>query len=201
MKTCFTKLLRAALPLLITILSTATAWAQQYTVFAMSTPFVWDAVQVSLDNQNWDIILPASAGETVYFKINTPIGYVLNGYSIESESGSVSHTSHQFTMPNSNVTVSANFVLDPAGSSINYTVILSPGEGTGNDITYYFDPASAAPNSYGENFQFYYINYTTIGFNLRACPDSFTAPANKSFNGWWPTYETLHSGTNTYTAQ
>ena len=196
-------IIRAAFLLLLAI--GQTAWAQQYTVSTMAYPNIADAVQVSLDNQNWSSSITASAGGTVYFKLNIPIGYDLHGYSIEHENGFVSYSNNDFTMPNSNVTISAYFDYSPTGSSISYTATLSPGNGTGNSIVYYFDPESAAPNaSSANNCQFYYVNYNTIGYRLldSYCPDTFIAPQSLGFSGWNPSGDiTLSLGNTTFTAQ
>ena len=185
-----------------------TAWAQQYTVSTMAYPNIADAVQVSLDNATWRSSLTVSANTTVYFRFNSPIGYdlILSGNFIETESGSpVSYSDNHFTMPAKNVTVSANFNCSPFGSTINYTVTLSPDEGTGNFIVYYFDPESAAPNaSSANNCQFYYVNYNTIGFRLldSYCPNTFIAPQGCGFNGWDTSgCITLNQGNTTFYAE
>ena len=87
-----------------------------------------------------------------------------------------------------------------------YTVTLSPGDGTGDPITFRSNEGTIAANwrSAG-NCQFYYENNGAMGFNLRDnfCPDSFSAPEGYTFNGWKDNagYNTLTSKATTFTAK
>ena len=89
----------------------------------------------------------------------------------------------------------------------SYTVTLSPGVGGGEPIVYTFHPENAAPNAAtADPYQFYYVNYNTLGFRLPYgyCPSSFTSPNGLSFHGWEGGsnngYNTLTSTTTTFTA-
>ena len=178
-----------------------------YTVSVQPNPNIAGAAQVSLDNTNWSSSVSAAVGDVVYCKTNNVIGYTSHGYTIETEfDGSVSLTDGHFTMPAANVTYYV--VFSPSSAYIDYTVILSPGEGTGAPIVYPFEPATAALNAAtAENLQFYYVNYNTIGFRLPYdyCPSSFTVPNGVYFIGWdgWSNngYITLTSTETTFTAQ
>ena len=182
-----------------------------YTVSVEATPNIYGAVQVSLDNTTWDSSVSAPIGDTVYFRINPPNGYSFDPLTlhIHTEEGNpVSYTGNQFTMPASNVTVYAEFFNTGSGTSVFFTVTLSPGDGGGNPIVYTFDPATAALNpDSADTCQFYYVNYNTIGFRLPNdyCPDSFTAPEGYNFDGWFggnnDGYITLTSASTTFTAR
>ena len=178
-----------------------------YTVSVVCNPNIADAAQVSLDNTNWSSSVTAAADQTVYFKPNNVIGYNYSDFNIALENGNpvYAYTDH-FTMPDENVTVTVSFTTKYDYPP--YTVTLSPGEGSGNPIDYYFDPATAAPNAAtAENLQFYYVNYNTLGFRLSYdyCPSSFTVPNGVYFIGWdgWSNngYITLTSTETTFTAQ
>ena len=176
------------------------------TVSVACTPNIYGAVLVSLDNTNWSSSVSTPVGNPVYFRFNTPNGYAFDplGLYIHTEEGSpVNYTGNHFTMPASNVTIHADFIIDDYSAYPSYTVTLSPGAGTGNPIVYTFDPATAAPNAASADpYQFYYVNYNTIGFRLSGCPDSFTAPAGYTFNEWDNYgYVTLTSTATTFTAQ
>ena len=67
-----------------------------------------------------------------------------------------------------------------------YTVTLSAGDGTGDDIVYSSGDGNIADDwNSASNCQFYRCG-DNMGFNLRDgyCPDSFTAPEGYVFNGW-----------------
>ena len=179
---------RAVMTLLIVLLQSATATIKGYTVNTVPYPAIEGTVQVSLDNATWSSTVDASAGQTIYFRINLPVGYENTFFSIETDNGRlITYTDHQFTMPSDNVTVYADFTYTGLGVIDSYTVTLSPGSGTGTPIVYQFDPETASPNSSAaQNCQFYYVNYNTIGFKLDSdyFPDSFTAPDGFRFTGW-----------------
>lgn len=68
-----------------------------------------------------------------------------------------------------------------------YTVILSPGEGTGEEIVYRSNEGEIAPSwSQSKVYQFYYEDDHTLGFRVpqNSCPDSFTPPKGCVFAEW-----------------
>ncbi len=85
-----------------------------------------------------------------------------------------------------------------------FTVILDPGEGTGDRLVY--DIAYQAEIPKKENVQpgqFYYDPNGSVGFRLpQERPDSFTAPNTDIFGGWEyaQEYSVLFSGETTFTA-
>ena len=87
-----------------------------------------------------------------------------------------------------------------------YTVILSPGEGTGENIVYRSNEGEIAPTwRDAKEYQFYYEDNQGLGFraSLDRCPDSFTPPSGCVFRGWNPNsgYITLSSAETTLTAK
>ena len=196
---------RAMIALLIVLLQSATATIEGYTVNTVPYPAIEGTVQVSLDNATWSSTVDASADQTIYFRINPPAGYENTFFSIETDNGRrITSNGNQFTMPDDDVTVLADFTYTGHGVIDSYTVTLSPGDGTGTPIVYHFDPETAAPNSStAQNCQFYYVNYNTIGFRFAPSffPSSFTAPDGLHFAGWSNEgYITLTSSQTTITA-
>ena len=68
-----------------------------------------------------------------------------------------------------------------------FTVILDPGDGTGEPIAYTcpFDEYEDLPTSAG-NLQFYKVKNNLAGFKINAdyCPDSFSPQEDYLFDGW-----------------
>ncbi len=133
---------RAMMTLLIVLLQSATATIEGYTVRTVSNPAIEGTVEVKIDNGTWSSTVEASAGQTVYFRINLPAGYEISGFSIETDNGRPVNTSNgnRFTMPSDNVTVFADFTYTGHGVIDSYTVTLSPGDVTVIPIVYHFDP-------------------------------------------------------------
>jgi hypothetical protein len=182
-----------------------------YTVSVECNPNIYGVVQVSLDNATWGTSVTTSVNDVVYFRFNTPDGYFIYSFFIETDYGvPVAYTDNHFSMPPANVTVHADLseMGIGAGTDDVYTVTLSPGEGGGIPIIFNSTVLPMADNAESaQNLQFYHVNSTTIGFRLDNdyCPDSFTAPNGYGFCGWdnWNNngYITLTSMATTFTAQ
>ncbi len=182
-----------------------------YTVSVECNPNIYGVVQVSLDNATWGTSVTTSVNDVVYFRFNTPDGYFINSFFIETDYGvPVAYTDNHFSMPPANVTVHADLSEMGIGGGTDevYIVTLSPGEGGGIPIIFNSTVLPIADNAdSAENLQFYHAGNNTIGFRLDNdyCPDSFTAPNGYGFCGWdnWNNngYITLTSMATTFTAQ
>ena len=84
-------------------------------------------------------------------------------------------------------------IVPPADS---FTVIMLPGEGEGEPITYTypFDEYGDLPNNWPGNLQFYKDknNLATFILNADYCPDSFIPQKNYLFDGWEGLKSLLH---------
>ena len=92
-----------------------------------------------------------------------------------------------------------------ADETKEYTVILSPGEGSGAPIVYSADKNEITKTwQTAENCEFY-KDGESVGFRIKDdyYPDSFTAPEGTSFKDWdirTGNYTTIQRGTTTFTA-
>ena len=91
-------------------------------------------------------------------------------------------------------------------ASTTYTVILDPGEGTGDPVTYRSSDGSIAANwREAGDCQFYYEEDRSIGLHLNDgfYPDSFSPPEGFKFDGWKGniTYNKLAAADTTFTAK
>ena len=96
----------------------------------------------------------------------------------------------------------------PGDGETVYTVILDPGEGTGEPIVFRSDKQDEFPTDWrkAENCQFYYEDDGAIAFRLGSnyCPDTFSAPVPGMFVDSWQgsaIYNRLSSTETTFTAK
>ena len=92
-----------------------------------------------------------------------------------------------------------------ADTEKEYTVILSPGEGSGEPIVYSADKSEITKTLETAGDCEFYTDGESVGFAMEEdyCPDSFTAPEGKSFKAWdgHPVhYVPVKKGTTTFTA-
>ncbi|MCR5520518.1 MAG: hypothetical protein K6F44_01235 [Lachnospiraceae bacterium] len=91
-----------------------------------------------------------------------------------------------------------------ADTEKEYTVILSPGEGSGEPIVYSADKSEITKTWRDAGNCEFYLEDGSVGFKIETdyCPDSFTAPEGKSFEKWdgqAGRYTTIQRGTTTFT--
>ncbi|MBO4580561.1 MAG: S-layer homology domain-containing protein [Clostridiales bacterium] len=143
----------------------------------------------------------AVPGEQVTLSATPALGYgfkewqVISGGITVAKKGDATTT---FTMGTEEVEIKA--VFEP------YTVILDPGEGSGDPIVYKSTDQTEFPNwKQAVDCQFYLEDDGRMGFKLYClyCPDSFTAPANYNFLTWDrnSTYIVLITSETTITAK
>ena len=136
---------------------------------------------------------------SVTVKATSNAGYFFSGW---TENGTQVSTDAEYSfIATADRNLVANF--EVAAPSIAYTVILSPGTGGGNPITFNSENTDIAENKqHAENCQFYYEG-NNMGFRLdnSYCPNSFTAPEGKFlFDGWNGSteYNILNTTTTSY---
>ena len=81
-----------------------------YTVTAAANPAAGGTAEVSLNNSTWSSSVTCYMGDTVYFRQTPADGYVFDAFSF---TGNPTVNGSHFTMPASNVTVTANYTAVP----------------------------------------------------------------------------------------